>query len=127
MAADLGPAARDRLALGRGHLAAAPPPAPAPGDADGTARFWDAGSGKQLGPTLRHTDAVLCVAFDPGGRRVATGTKDGVVQLWDVPPPPAEGGAEDVRRWVEKETGMRLDENGAVHTLPDESPGESAP
>jgi hypothetical protein len=94
---------------------------------DGSARFWDAESGKQLGPTLRHTDAVLCVAFDPDGRRVVTGTKDGVVRLWAVPPAPAEGGVEDVHRWVEKETGMRLDEKGAVHTLPDESPREGRP
>jgi WD40 repeat protein len=39
---------------------------------DRTARFWDVGSGRQLGPPLHHTDAVLNVAFHPDGRVVAT-------------------------------------------------------
>jgi WD40 repeat protein len=94
---------------------------------DGSARFWDPGSGKQLGPTLRHTDAVLCVAFHPDGRRVVTGTKGGMVQVWQVPPASDEGSVEDVRRWVEQETRRRLDERGAIYTLPDEPPGGRGP
>ena len=55
------------------------------GGHDGTARFWDVESGRQLGPSLRHTDAVLSVAFHPDGKSVATGTKNGKVQRWHVP------------------------------------------
>jgi WD40 repeat protein len=67
---------------------------------DGTARFLDAESGRQLGPVLHHTDAVLCVAFHPDGRSVVTGTRDGMVQRWSVPSPPKFGEAAEIRRWV---------------------------
>jgi WD40 repeat protein len=81
---------------------------------DGTARFLDAESGKQLGPTLHHTDAVLCVAFHPDGQSVVTGTRDGVVQRWSVPSPPRTGGVAEIRRWLKEQTGMELDDQGAV-------------
>jgi WD40 repeat protein/predicted Ser/Thr protein kinase len=82
---------------------------------DGTARFVDAESGAQLGPVLHHTDAVLCVAFHPDGQSVVTGTRDGMVQRWSVPSPPRTGGATEIGRWVAEQTGMKLDEIGAVH------------
>ncbi len=81
---------------------------------DGTARFLDAESGRQLGPALHHTDAVLCVAFHPDGRSVVTGTRDGMVHRWSVPTPPRTGGVAEIRRWLKDETGMELDDEGAV-------------
>jgi WD40 repeat protein len=81
---------------------------------DGTARFLDAESGRQLGPALHHTDAVLCVAFHPDGRSVVTGTRDGMVQRWSVPAPPESGDAAEIQRRVRAQTGMRLDDQGAV-------------
>jgi WD40 repeat protein len=84
---------------------------------DGTARFVDAESGAQLGPALHHTDAVLCVAFSPDGQSVVTGTRDGIVQRWSVPLPPKRGGAAEIRSWLKEQTGMELDELGAV-TMP---------
>jgi WD40 repeat protein/tRNA A-37 threonylcarbamoyl transferase component Bud32 len=81
---------------------------------DGTARFVDAESGAQLGPALHHTDAVLCVAFHPDGQSVVTGTRDGMVQRWSVPSPPRNGGAAETRRWLKEQTGMELDDQGAV-------------
>jgi WD40 repeat protein len=77
---------------------------------DGTARFWDVGSGRQLGPPLHHTDAVLSVAFHPDGRVVATGTRDGSAWLWRVPAAPIEGDLARIARVVEARTGLRFDE-----------------
>ncbi|WP_422927114.1 WD40 repeat domain-containing serine/threonine protein kinase [Singulisphaera sp. PoT] len=84
---------------------------------DGTARFWDPESGRQLGPPLRHTDAVLCVAFAPDGKSVATGTKEGFARRWRVPASPDEGSVAEIRNWVEEQTGLQLDELGAVRPL----------
>jgi WD40 repeat protein len=81
---------------------------------DGTARFVDAESGAQLGPALHHTDAVLCVAFHPNGQSVVTGTRDGMVQRWSVPAPPRTGGVAEIRRALKEQTGMELDDHGAV-------------
>ncbi|SIO63115.1 Serine/threonine protein kinase [Singulisphaera sp. GP187] len=83
---------------------------------DGTARFWDVESGQQLGPPLHHTDAVLSAIFHPDGRSVVTGTKDGMVQRWLVPLPPVKGTADQVRLAVEGQTGMEMDDQGAIHT-----------
>jgi WD40 repeat protein len=84
------------------------------GSHDGTARFLDAASGTQLGPALHHTDAVLCVAFAPDGRSAVTGTRDGMVQRWSVPLPPRTGAVAETRRWAEEQTGMALNDQGAV-------------
>jgi WD40 repeat protein len=81
---------------------------------DGTARFLDAVTGAQLGPTLHHTDAVLCVAFHPDGQSAATGTRDGMVQRWGLPAPPRTGGTAEIRQWLKERTGMELDDQGAV-------------
>ena len=67
---------------------------------DGTARFLDSESGRQLGPALHHADAVLCVAFHPDGKSVVTGTRDGMVQRWSTPLPPKSGDVAEIGRWV---------------------------
>jgi WD40 repeat protein len=81
---------------------------------DGTARFLDAETGRQLGPALHHPDAVLCLAFHPDGRSVVTGTRDGMVQHWSVPAPPRFGRVGEIRSWLKEQTGMELDDQGAV-------------
>ena len=82
--------------------------------APGSARFLEAETGRQLGPALHHTDDVLCAAFHPEGHSVVTGTRGGMVQRWRVPPPPKTGSVEQIRRWVQEQTGMQLDDQGAI-------------
>ncbi|MHC4445238.1 MAG: WD40 repeat domain-containing protein [Planctomycetota bacterium] len=38
------------------------------GSSDKTARFWDVGTDKALGPPLVHQDWVSAVAFSPDGK-----------------------------------------------------------
>ena len=76
---------------------------------DGAARFLDAETGRQLGPALRHTDAVLCVVFHPDGRSVVTGTRDGMVHRFSVPLRPETGAVAEIQRSVTAQTGIKLD------------------
>jgi WD40 repeat protein/serine/threonine protein kinase len=54
---------------------------------DGTARVWDAATGKAVTPPLKHPPGSGCAAFSPDGRRVATGggnLKEGSARVWDA-------------------------------------------
>jgi WD40 repeat protein len=50
---------------------------------DGTARLWDATTGKQLF-NLQHPTDVKLVLFSPDGTHLITGANDGIVRIWDV-------------------------------------------
>ncbi len=50
--------------------------------ADGTARIWDAGNGREL-VSLPHPQAVTSVAFHPHTGEIVTGATDGFVRWWD--------------------------------------------
>ncbi|WP_429461900.1 WD40 repeat domain-containing protein [Paraburkholderia sp. JPY465] len=52
--------------------------------ADGTARVWDAATGKQIGQFSGHQGAVGSAAFSPDGQRVVTASADGTARVWDV-------------------------------------------
>lgn len=50
---------------------------------DGTARIWDAATGRQIG-LLDGGGRVTNAAFAPLGRRIATASDDGTISIWDA-------------------------------------------
>jgi WD40 repeat protein len=83
--------------------------------ADRVARLWDLATGKPLGPRLS-LDAVGPIALSTDGRLLAVADRPGRISLWHVPRP-LKSTPEGVRRWVEVQTGMELDDHEAVHKL----------
>src|SRR4029077_10478053 len=55
----------------------------ATGSKDGTARIWNAGTGRQI-HALRHPNWVSRVAFTPDGRALVTACDDGSARIWDA-------------------------------------------
>src|SRR5262249_57608204 len=53
------------------------------GDARGDVRVWRLASGQEVLTLRGHTRGVNSVAFNPDGGRIATGSNDGMIKLWD--------------------------------------------
>ena len=52
--------------------------------ADGTARLWDAATGAQIGPALKHDKSVYGAVFSTDQHRILTWSFDGTARLWDA-------------------------------------------
>lgn len=52
--------------------------------ADGTAKIWDATTGKELLTFKGHTGGIYCIAFSPDGKLLITGSVDQTARLWDA-------------------------------------------
>ena len=52
--------------------------------ADGTARIWEAATGRLVRPLPHGSNSVLCARFDPTGSTLVTACRDGIVRLWPV-------------------------------------------
>ena len=52
----------------------------------GEVKMWDMATGQEVCTFPGHTGTVFGVAFSPCGRRLATGSADGTVKIWDGTP-----------------------------------------
>jgi WD40 repeat protein len=46
--------------------------------------LWDVVTGRLMVSLKGHEGKVMCLAFSPDGTRLATGSHDRTVRLWDV-------------------------------------------
>ncbi|QJW93766.1 WD40 repeat domain-containing serine/threonine protein kinase [Frigoriglobus tundricola] len=51
---------------------------------DGTARVWDAATGREQAVLKGHTSFVRSASFSPDGTRVVTASEDGTARVWDA-------------------------------------------
>jgi hypothetical protein len=80
------------------------------------ARFWDAGTGRPIGPSLMLEQAGNTWAqFSRDGRTLLAGNARQLLLL--ATPQPLAGTVERLRLWVEVSTGLTIDSGGAVGEL----------
>ena len=54
------------------------------GSTEGTAKVWEAASGRELLTLKGHNDWVLWAAFSPDGQRIVTASEDQTAKVWDA-------------------------------------------
>jgi WD40 repeat protein len=91
----------------------------ATGATDKNARLWETATGRPLGPVMMHAQQVNAVAFSRDGL-LATGSWDRTARLWRIPAPLA-GSVSAIKLQLRVDTGLELDEHGAVVGMPQEA------
>jgi hypothetical protein len=83
------------------------------------AQVWDFASRKPVGPPLIHDTGVdiESARFSPDGSRVATAGWDKTARVWATPGA-VTGKPDQVVRWIETITGLRLAPDGGIEPLP---------
>jgi WD40 repeat protein len=54
------------------------------GAVDGSAKVWEAATGKELLPLKGHSNVVWSVAISPDGERILSGSDDNTARVWDT-------------------------------------------
>jgi WD40 repeat protein len=49
-----------------------------------TVSFWDSETGKRVGAPIKSPTGILCFAFSPDRKTIATGHVDHVIRIWDM-------------------------------------------
>src|SRR4029079_8950089 len=86
---------------------------------DGTARLWDAATGKPVGPPMfiEKNLSLRAIAFSPDGKTLVAGAPRGPgTAMWDVPEP-ATGDVKQLVTSISVQTGIELDPSGLFHML----------
>jgi WD40 repeat protein len=52
---------------------------------DRAVQLWDVATSKRVARLTGHEGKVRCLAFSPDGTRLASGSYDQTVRLWDMP------------------------------------------
>ena len=91
----------------------------APLDLDGVIRLWRTDTWKEVAETppakIPFTDTVA-LAFGEDGRTIIAASSAGSSRRWQ-PPYPIGGSAARLRRELEVQTGLTLDNEGVAHPL----------
>ena len=80
---------------------------------DNTARLWHVETGFPVGPVFEHQRGVWGLACTREGKLLATGSDDGTARVW-VLPCALQGDPGEVQALLQRRTGMKYAENGAM-------------
>ena len=82
-------------------------------------------TGKPIGPACQHAARIWAIVGSPDNTCLVTASDDGTAKLWAMPVA-VNGDIEEVNQWVQRITGLEMDEKGTIRVLLHPA-GESSP